>query len=108
MTRINWKDSSIEDAAEVIYKINPNNHTSVESVKSYIISMTVRYVNQQIANDDLVIFNGTGGWYVTLGPNSYEGYDYWAEVTLMPYVVKRYLDDLKAKVDILLVPHKQY
>ena len=108
MTRINWKDSSIEDAAEVIYRINPNDHNSVESVQSYIMSMTTRYVNQQITNDDLVIFNGTGGWYVTLGPDPENGYDYWAEVTLMPYTVKMYLNNLKAKLNHLLEPHKRF
>lgn len=84
--------------------INPNQHQSAESVENYIISLTQSYVERQIANDDIVVFNGTGGWYVTLGPNPGDGYDYWAEVTLMPYVVKRYLESVKNKLQDALKP----
>jgi hypothetical protein len=106
MTRINWSDSSIKTAAAIIFEINPNRHQTVESVESYIISVTSAYVHRQIANDDTVTFTGTGGWYVTLGPDSDEGYDYWAEVTIMPYVVKRYLEGVKNKLANVLIPDK--
>lgn len=106
MTRINWSDSSIKTAAAIIFEINPNQHQTVEDVESYIISLTANYVNRQIADDNQPTFTGTGGWYVTLGPDSGEGYDYWAEVTLMPYVVKKYLEGVKNKIANLLIPDK--
>lgn len=106
MTRINWADSSIKTAAAIVFEINPNQHQTVEDVESYIISLTTSYVNRQIVNDDIVNFTGTGGWYVTLGPDSGEGYDYWAEVTLMPYMVKRYLEGVKNKLTNVLIPDK--
>lgn len=104
MTRINWSDSSLTTAATIIFEINPNQHTSVESVESYIINTTANYVNERIANDDEPNFIGTGGWYVTLGKTCEPGYDYWAEVTIMPYTVKRYLENVKNKVANLFKP----
>lgn len=106
MKRINWADSSIKTAAAIIFEINPNQHKAVEDVESYIISVTSAYVYRQIANDDIANFIGTGGWYVTLGPSYESEYDYWAEVTIMPYAVKRYLEGVKNKIANLLIPDK--
>ena len=98
---IKWDYSGLDKTAKVIYAINPNGHTSPESVESYIISLATKYAADCEANRKVPTITGTGGWYVTFipasgdefDPESGEFYDYNVEVTLMSYTVERYLKE---------------
>lgn len=94
MNTIDWQYSSLETAAEIILKINPDGHTSKSNVENYIVRLANRYLDECLSRGEKPSITGTGGWYVTLFPLG-NGSAYGAEVTIQPHVVKTYLSELK-------------
>jgi len=90
--RLDWKYSSVELAAKVLFKINRNGHTSEQNIENYIIDSAMYYAINCIANDEQPTITGTGGWYVTFYKTASEDYSHGVEVTLMPYAVENYLE----------------
>ena len=91
--RLDWKWSSIDIAAKVLFKINRNGHTSEESLRNYIIDYATNHAITCIANNEQPTILGTGGWYVSFyKTESSEDYSHGVEVTLMPYTVEKYLE----------------
>ena len=91
--RLNWKWSSVDTAAKVLFKINPNNHKSEENLRNYIIDYATNHAITSIANNEQPSILGTGGWYVSFyQTESDEDYSHGVEVTLMPYAVEKYLE----------------
>ena len=90
--RLNWKYSSAELAAKVIFNINPNGHSTWQNVLNYIVDLSTRHAIDCVAKNEQLTIYGTGGWYVTFFPTSDPDYSHGVEVTLMPYAVEKYLE----------------
>jgi hypothetical protein len=90
---IKWEYSGIDRTARVILAINPNGFRNVESVENYIMYLATDYCIRCQKEGIRPTITGTGGWYVSFVPSEEEGYDYNVEVTLMSYVVERYLKE---------------
>jgi len=90
--RLDWKYSSAELAAKVLFKINRNGHTSEQNICNYITDCAMKYAMDCIANNEQPTITGTGGWYVTFIPTNDPDYSHSVEVTLMPYAVEKYLE----------------
>ena len=91
MITIDWTFSSISTAAELIFKINPNQHKSPQEVENYIKKQSEDYVKNSLKNGYDPTFVGTGGWFVTFFKSDSDDYTYETEVTLQPSVVKDYI-----------------
>ena len=91
--RIKWQYSGIAETAKVILAINPNGFRNTESLESYIVNLSTNYATECVANGEHPSMTGTGGWYVTFIQAEDEEYDYVVEVTVMSYVIKRYLEE---------------
>ena len=91
--RIKWQYSGIADTAKVVLAINPNGFRNTESLESYIISLSTNYATECIARGEHPSMTGTGGWYVTFIQAEEADFDYVVEVTVMSYVIKRYLEE---------------
>jgi len=63
--RLDWKFSSIEKAAKVLFKINRNGHISEQNMHNYIMDSAMKYAMDCIANGEQPTIMGTGGWYVS-------------------------------------------
>ena len=90
--RLNWKYSSAELAAKVIFTINPNGHKSWVNVLQYIVDLSTKHAIDSVAKHEQLTIYGTGGWYVTFLPTSDPDYSHGVEVTLMPFAVQKYLE----------------
>lgn len=90
--RIDWKWSSIETAAKVLFEINRNDHKSEQHLRNYIIDLATNHAITCIAENKEPTIMGTGGWYVSFFRESSEDYSHGVEVTLMPYAVEKYLE----------------
>ena len=90
--RLDWKFSSVELAAKVLFKINRTGHISEQNIENYIIDSAMNYAINCIANNEQPTITGTGGWYVTFYKADSEDYSHGVEVTLMPYAVEKYLE----------------
>ena len=89
--RINY-GSEIERVAKILFLINPLNFKNQKEIEDYILFLSTRYVYDCKEKNTQPTITGTAGWYVTFIPNDYDDEcDYNAEVTLMPYVVEKYL-----------------
>jgi hypothetical protein len=93
--RIKWDFSGLVDAVRVIFAINRNGHTSESSLESYIMSLATKYAMDCKSRGETPTMTGTGGWFVTFIPYEDEEYDYVVEVTLMSYVIAKYLEKTK-------------
>lgn len=89
--RLNWKYSSAELAAKVVFKINPNGHSTWQNCLNYIVDLSTRHAIDCVAKNEQLTIYGTGGWYVTFFPTSDPDYSHGVEVTLMPYMVAEHL-----------------
>lgn len=80
-------DNSLDETAQAVFAINRNGHPDWQSVRNYIVTHAGREITQPT-------FVGTGGWYVTAMPYSYDppGTMH-CLVTVMGYSVNRYLKD---------------
>jgi hypothetical protein len=92
---IKWDYSGLVDAVRVIFAINKNGHTSESSLESYIMSLATKYAMDCKSRGETPTMTGTGGWYVTFIPYEDGEYDYNVEVTLMSYVIAKYLEHTK-------------
>ena len=91
--RLDWKWSSVDLAAKVLFKINPNRHKSEENLRNYIIDYATNHAIDCVAKNEQPTILGTGGWYVTFyKTESNEDFSHGVEVTLMPYAVEKYLE----------------
>lgn len=89
---IKWSYSGIVDTVRVIFAVNNNGFRNEESLENYIMSLATNYVVDCTSKGEVPSMTGTGGWYVTFIPTEEEEYDYVAEVTLMSYVIAKYLE----------------
>ena len=89
--RIKWQYSGIVDTVKVLFAINNNGSPNEASMENYIMSLATNYAKDCISRNEIPTITGTGGWYVTFIPCEDEEYDYVVEVTIMAYVVARYL-----------------
>jgi len=91
--RLDWKFSSVEKTAKVLFKINRNGHISVENLRNYIINCATNYAMDCVTNNEKPTIMGTGGWYVSFFETESSDYSHGVEVTLMPYAVEKYLEN---------------
>lgn len=89
--RLDWKYSSAELAAKIVFKINPNGHSTWQNCLNYIVDLSTRHAIDCIAKNEQPSMYGTGGWYVTFIPTDDPDYSHSVEVTLMPYMVAEHL-----------------
>ncbi len=90
--RLDWKFSSAELAAKVLFKINRNGHTSEQNIQNYIMDSAMNYAMNCVANNEQPTITGTGGWYASFYEADSEDYSHGVDVTLMPYAVEKYLE----------------
>ena len=90
--RLDWNYSSVELAAKVLFKINPNGHSTWQNIQNYIMDSAMNYAMNCVANNVQPTITGTGGWYVSFYEADSEDYSHGVEVTLMPYAVENYLE----------------
>ena len=91
--RLDWKYSSAELAAKIIFKINPNGHSTWQNCLNYIVDLSTRHAMDCVANGEQPTIMGTGGWYVSFFETESSDYSHGVEVTLMPYAVEKYLEN---------------
>lgn len=89
--RLDWKNSSAELAAKVIFKINPSVHSTWQNCLNYIVDLSMNHALNCVANNQYPWMYETGGWCVTFIPSNNSDYSHTVEVTLTPSVVNKYL-----------------
>lgn len=90
-TRIRWDYSGLDDTVNVLMQINRNGSPNAESKAAYIRTIAYNYAVKCEIEGEVPTMTGTGGWYVTFIPSESAEFDYEVEVTLMSYVVAKYL-----------------
>jgi hypothetical protein len=93
-----WVDETVEDAAEVLIKINPKvwGSFTVNTLIEHIKRESLKGMDAK-TEEDMVKGSiwGTGGFFVVYTKSQVEG-TYYAEAVLMPYAVKKGLQRLMA------------